>query len=449
LIIAVVIGAIRECILFTYSSREVIGRRQFFAKVDELKKSGQPVDDASFETVYRDRTDDTNTDAWLNVFNELEVEKESAPSQGVYQLDPKSTYEPFVATGEWKYDEANRRYLKRFESLMDRVRDLARARKPVYFPKQFKSVHTEMNEINVVRDAAQLLRLDGYVSIRENKPQRLLDDIVTLFNLSEIVENEPGIVGSLVSIAIDDTAIDLIEQALASNAFTKAELTSLESRLLEEAKHVSQWHKMIRDERAAFIPVFSNPTMLSEERKNKKTHIPARGWDGLKYLELMESADAIDGQDFVELLNKCKQLEQDVAQLHKGYLPNIDHVFTGLLFPAVPQIGQALVTREHKVRMAVYATGCSLYMLEHAQAPPSLESLALPHDQLALMGGKPPGYRVENDGSVQLWLFDLETEPFTPSEPPGPKNPLSLAPESFVWTIPIPSGSNALNLQTQ
>lgn len=424
-------------IQLAYSTREHFGKRKFQAKVAELEKAGYPVDDATLEAAYVARTDDTHTQEWLSIFEELKGAERIPQSEGVYLLEPRSVHERFVASGPWKYDEPNRIYLEHFRDLIDRSRELAKVSERVYFPKQFNSISTEMEELNQIRVLTRLLRLDAYMCIRENKSQQLLDDIFAIFNLAKAFESEIGIIGSLVCVAMNTTALESIGIALKAGVFNQAQLQAVQARLLEEANHTPEWHQSIRDERAIYIPAFHNPAIVMSKEQNRNKVMPTRGWDGVKYLELMESADSVDSDNFEELLARGTEVEDEVEQSHRGYLSRFDYILTGLTFPATKQMARALVTRENRVRHATYAVACSAYMLEHGRAPLTLEELSLPHDRLKLSGGKPPGYRVMPDGSAEIWYFDLDVDQVTPTTPPGPKYPDSPAPEPLVWEIPL------------
>lgn len=434
------IGSVTLLALGAYFVRQSMGNSRFEAKVAELQQAGKPVDDASMEATYQGETDNTNTAEWLKVFSEIGQAKKTIQNDGVYGIDRRIYNEPFVAKGVWKFDSANERYLDHFQPIILRIRDLAKARKSVFIPKRFDSYLTKLSELDRVRDAARLLQLDGYMSIRQNKPERVLDDIITLFNLAESFEYEPGLISGLIYLAVDGTAIELIKEALSAKALGKSELAALQTRLLEEANHVPQWTKYLRDERALTIPVFRDPGKYGDE---KIKNLPPRGWDGLKYLELMQAADGVTGEDLDKLLAKGKEVDAEVAQMGFGYFPTFETTMTKFIFPSLSLLSQALVKRENQIRLATYATACSAYMLEHGQAPVSLEVLPLPHDRLKLSGGKPPGYRVLANGDIELWYFDLDVDSQTPATPPPVEWPESPEPVSFTWEIPLNADQEA------
>ena len=346
--------------LLLWYGRESSGRSRLKARMDSLSKQGDPVDNASVESYYRDRTSPANTDAWLAVLNTVSSADFKASTNGVpyvgIDVEP-----PVLTTDDWKEEEATLAFLERWKSLHAEVLRLSIDAKPVRFPIVFDSFATLLPQTHSSRDLARLLQLQGRVGLRTRDSAVVRDAIDGLLGLSRVNAGEPFLVSQLVSMAIDGVAIGLLKDAVQHDALSEADLLVLLPKVLAATRIGTEWQTTIAGERGTALPVFIDP---------KK----AQGMDVIS--------------------------------------------FPGRSCNAA---GDAFIRRALQHRIATLAIGLRLYEDRKGKLPASLNDLSeLPMDLKALAPTKDRSFGYRRDGNnAKLWGGTFQDAVHIPTEPPA------------------------------
>ena len=117
-----------------------------------------------------------------------------------------------------------------------------------------------------------------------------------------------------------------------------------------------------------------------------------------------------------------------------------DTLITAMMSPAVAAASGAFVREAAQRRIAALCIGIRLYEKRNGKMPTSLDDLKslelgeLTLDLAALLppGGKPFGYRVEDD-QVLVWGFDANQASETPSKPPPIEDGVPHAEMNKIW----------------
>lgn len=421
-----------------WTVRETYGQAAMQKRLDELEASGAPINDVAVELAYKERTFPDHTQRWLAVMEQLESEEFKQARTGVYNFDPLLDEVPFEASGDWSCDAATRAFVESHQPMLDEIRELCRYRQAVRFPYVFDSINTLLPYTQQVRDVARMLLTDGQIAIRDGDSARVREDIEAIFDCALVCSGEPYAISHLVCMALEFMAIDLLKTAIEHDRLALEDLERLLPKVLERTELKDRWRVMIEGERNMAIPCFVEPYRAG----NESAALPARGWDCVIYLDLMDKALAIDTSSFDSLLAGAEQLEAELnhSQRNGGWLRTVDSLMTGLMAPAFNALAQAIVRNLTENRLAAHALAVAIYGKKHGDWPPDLSAVGLDQSALAPPGGKPFGYRIEPDGRACLWGFRLQAARSTPAEPPpleGPAGPQEETRRSL-WRLPAP-----------
>jgi hypothetical protein len=384
--------------------------------LDALEAAGVPIDDASADAVYQQRTSPAHTDRWLAVMDEMDSEAFKQSRTGVSNFDPQLAEVPFAATGPWSCEAATRRFIETHQPLVSEVRELCRYREPVCFPYVFDSIGTLLPYTQHMRDVARLLQTDGQIAIRDRDSARIRADSEALVDSARVCSAEPWSVSQLVCIAIESMALDLVKVAVEHDCLALEDLQALLPRLIEESELHDEWQLMMEGERSTALPCFTEP-----QRAMGGTVIPPRGWDCIIYLDLIAKAEAIDTSSLDSLLSGARRLQAEFKEshLHGGWLRTVDGIMTGAMAPALEALSEAIVQNRTNNRLAAHAVAVAIFRKSHGRWPADLSVLELPAADLSPPGGRPFGYRLEADDRACLWGFSLRLSQATPPEPPS------------------------------
>lgn len=418
-----------------WTVRESYGRTAMQKRLDALASAGKPIDDDSAEALYQSRTSPTHTNRWLAVMDQFDTEEFKQSQQGVSNFDPQLTEEPFAATGQWSSEAATRRFIEAHQPLIDEVRELCQYREPVRFPIVFDSINSLLPYTQRMRDVGRLLWTDGQIAIRDRESARLARDIEALHDASRVSSAEPWAVSQLVCISIESMAIDLTKVSLEHDCLASEDLKRLLPRFVEQSKLKNQWQRMIEGERSSVLPCFVEPNRGTDGGSS----LPARGWDCIMYLDLMDKALAIDASTLDSLLAGGRRLAADFEQEYRsgGWLRSVDGIMTNLMAPAFDALAEAIVRNRTEHRLAAHAIAVAIFRKSQGRWPSDFSEVDLPDADLSPPGGKPFGYRIEEDGRACLWGFNVRSAQSTPPEPPSLDLPAGERAqlEPFIWHL--------------
>ena len=405
-------------LLLLWYGRESSGRSQLKARIASLAKQGYPVDDASIDTYYKDRTDSANTEAWLAVLNTMTSQDFKASASAVPILGTEAEV-PIPSEEEWNEEEVSLAFLEKWKSLHSEVLRLSIDAKPVRFPIVFDSFGTLLPQTQEMRQAARLLLLRGRVGLRARDSAVVRDAIDGLLGVSRVNAGEPILVSQLVSIAIDGMAIGLLKDSLKVDVFSEADLQSLLPKVMATVNIGKEWEMVVSGERAIALPVFTDPK--KKARTVGVTSVPGRSRDALFYLDLIQGVIELPTNNLEEFKTKLKDVEAKMTEKAKAnWMTQFDSILTLQITPAFAAAGDAFIRRALQHRMAALAIGLRLYEDRHGKFPNSLKDLTdLPMDvkPLALTKEMSFGFRLEGS-NAKLWGGSFQDVFSLPAEPP-------------------------------
>ena len=413
--------------------RESSARNRWINRIAELRSQGYPVDNASVEAMYFNRTDETKTREWLDAFQTLESSefKESASDIPFVKSDASVPLE-----GAWSDEKAIRRFLEEWRNFRSELTKLASEAKPVRFPIVFDSFNSRLPYTNKTINAARFLQLCGRVALRDRDSALVCQSIESILGASHVNAEEPMTVSRFVSDAIAGIALDLLQAALERDALNTDDLERLLSKYKLETSIGKDWNVPLMGERGLAIPIFRDPSAAGLT----VPHLLTRYSDANYYLDTLEPYQDLPHEDldaFLSQLDDCD--EKNRMLLDAGGFARLDTILTRQILPAYSQFGREIVGRVSFHRLAVLAIGVRLYEDRHGGMPQSLSDLsefAIDAKELMPSGGKPFGYRI--DGSeATLWGFVWGLKNRVSHVPPvtSRSDPYAELNDKWVWKL--------------
>ena len=388
--------------LMLWVGRDSAGNRLLAARKATITKQGLPIDNASMDQFFKDRSDPTNAAAWQGILATLKTEDFKTSLKGVAILTDV-VEERIVPDHEWKEEAASLAFLEKWKTLRTEVVQLSIDAKPVRFPTIFDSFSTLLNEVQELRQVAKLLEHQGRVGLRARNSTIVRENVDALLGLSQVPTGYPYVVSQLVSIAIDGIAIGLLKDALEYDILDEADLQKLLPKILSAVKLNGDWKATIAGERGLTLPIFTDP---KKAKALGITSVPSRARDALLYLDLTDEVLEIPVENLAELKAKLHDFELKFDKTAKaGLLAQFDSIITKQTFPSWRAVGDAFIRRAVLHQIAAIAIGLRMYEDQHASLPDSLEALSeIPLDikLLTPTNNTSFGYR-KDGGNAKLW----------------------------------------------
>jgi hypothetical protein len=394
--------------------REGVARSRLNQRVEKIRTSGLPVDNASMQTYYDSRTDPTDADAWRDVFETLSSPTFVASSKNIPYVGDLTK---IPIRGDWESENATREFMKRWESLHQKASALTFTGNPVRFPITFDSFNTQFPALSKARTVARFFLVYGQVAVRDRDSSASLMAIKSQLGTGQLVFGQPLMVSQIVGLALDGMATGLLRDAIENDALNTSDLQELIPLFQSRISIGGEYQAALVGERALALPFFRNPAGRGVEARFAFN----RAQDANVYLDVMNDLMAINCDDldtFRQQIESRETIQQE--KMRSGLLANLDAVLTSQILPSFSAFGDVLVRTAMMHRMATLAIGLRLYEDKHGKFPDSLAELAefsFDASQLMPPGGKPFGYRLESDGA-KLWGFSLRRAQSTPNSPP-------------------------------
>ncbi len=403
--------------LLLWFGRESSGNRQLKSRIATLKKKGYPVDDATVETFYKDRTDPTHTNAWLEILTTINGSDFGTSTKGVPILGVSNEL-PTDLDAVWPEEQVARDFLERWKPLSSETLRLSIDATSVRFPIVFDSFNSiDMKRIQGLRQIARLLNLQGYVAMRDGNSAGVRDAVAGLLGLSRVNAGEPMVVSHLVSLAIDGMAIGVLKDAIQFDVLSETDLLFLLPRVLTLTDIGKDWDTAFAGERALALPLFTD----RKRARSAEVMLPfSNSRDAIFYIELIDAMLEEQADDLAEFKAKLKAVENNLgSKVRASWLSQLDSIMTMQTAPAVTAGGDAFIRRALQHRIAATAIGLRLHERRHGRFPGALKELAdlpLNLDQVSPSKKQSFGYRLEGK-NAKVWggsfrdAFDIPPVP--------------------------------------
>ena len=404
--------------LLLWFGREASGSRRLKTRIATLAKQGYPHDDATAESFYKDRTDPTNTDAWLEIIETVKSDDFGASINGIPFLGVTDE-PPRELDAVWREEQIARDFLAKWKSLSSEALRLSMDAKPVRFPIVFDSFNSiDQNRLTGLRQIARLINLQGFVAMRDGNSAGVRDAVGGLLGLSRVNSGEPMVVSHLVSMAIDGMAIGLLKDAIQFDTLSEADLNFLLPRTLALSNIGKDWETAFAGERALALPLFTDRKLA----KSAGVFLPfANSRDAILYIDLIDSLLDQPTDDLQEFKARLRDVDNNLSSKRGiSWLTQLDSIMTMQTAPAVSASGDAFIRRAIQHRIAALAIGLRLYEDRHGKLPSSLKDLSgLPMnlEQVSPSKVQSFGYSFEKP-NARLWGGTFQDAFAIPTEPP-------------------------------
>ncbi len=424
------------------AARDRSARRQLENTIAQLQAENLPTNSPSMQDFYERHTSKETTVEWLELLATLESQAFRDSIAGVPIFDPKVEVDVPGPGEPWNEEEATRAFLVKWDDTHQKITDLCAEGLPVRFPIIWDSINTKLENTQQMRGAARLLQLRTQTAIFDRDSAATANGIQSLLGCSHTLSGEPILVSQLVSLAIDNMAIRSLQQAIEHDVLSQADLQKLRS-AIQPGQSISEgWRLGLIGERAMMLDIFENPSAIGPANMGAPV-LPFRSTDANNYMNLMQQAIDVKTEDFDEFLTGLSEHEEEIQKLTSGSIfGQLDSIMTGLLTPALSAAGQAYTRSACKHRLAEIAIGVRLFEKQNGRLPKELEELQTIDIKLSGLrpnGGKPFGYRVNQEQAV-LWGFDLSSgDSEVPDEPPVAEegSPSYWQNEEWIWTLHV------------
>ncbi|QDT32531.1 hypothetical protein [Thalassoglobus polymorphus] len=199
------------------------------AKLTEIREKGLPTSPSELNDYYAvpagvaDRTD-----AWQKVFDLLENADLENRGQALPYIGNGPT--PVPPPGEkWDQLALSRKFLVEHEQEIAAIHEAGAETGQIRFPLDFTLGNPLQFEISSrPRTIARLLSLDAHVSTHDGDSERTLNDIRSIFAISDALQGEVILVRHLLRNALHAMGISVLEEVFSHNDWTDEDLAALQ-----------------------------------------------------------------------------------------------------------------------------------------------------------------------------------------------------------------------------
>jgi hypothetical protein len=289
---------------------------------------------------------------------------------------------------------------------------------------QFPPAERPLSLITYQIKIARLLSLHGILALENHEPKIALDDLRTLFVLSQGAGHDPTLVGTLVAIGMRAIGESVVVKGLNLHAWNDAELSQLQGWLCQ-FNILEEYQRSLRAEGAEDAANFTwferhpdKPEFFMGTSKSSSDRFTADqftfwplGWFQENASEIesweLKMQSLVDPKDHRVYVDRTKSLvstAENVPHIGSFVLPS-DYLFF-YFFGSFQNIPKQFAAAQAWLDQSVIACALERYRLANGKYPLSLGALrptylaAVPSD---VINGAPPHYRINADDSYLLY----------------------------------------------
>jgi hypothetical protein len=245
------------------------------------------------------------------------------------------------------------------------------------------SIEMRLIELNQMREAANVLRLDVAHELALGHAQRAMEDVSAIFAMSRATSQSPYLISGLVAIGIDSIGIQALEYAM-PHVQVVADLAPLHVQDWETPSRIVQ--RTWRSEQACGMSMFADvgggrrtlATLRSDSGPAKEVSIADRLEDLPFRLFLLDNEE----RGYERLMERYYEMMnlpyyQASVGLQSDDFGRIAHrgIMTAIVAPAYGRI--CLTTAKYEARHSAALVGIAIarYQFDHATLPDTLDAL--------------------------------------------------------------------------
>lgn len=273
-------------------------------------------------------------------------------------------------------------------------------------PREYHSTEPfamRLDDLGKLRSLGRLLSAELVHALTAGDHTRAVQIVHEQFGISELLRDEPLLVGQLVRIALGRMALKSLAHCLAYGAASDAELDAFEQRLRTLVDGFSLQRAVVGERAAIYTSLLHWDRGAWPEASLEHGWLyrvaPLRKSDQALCLRYLTRAVDLVDRPGVEADDAMRRLEDDIAQL------SWFHAFVKLMYPAISGVrDEGLRYRQalHNARWGVAA----VRHRQHGAWPAALGEIAAPPESLPREGicsGKPLVYRLLPEGGIVIY----------------------------------------------
>lgn len=338
----------------------------------QLRAQGLPTNAMELDKYYRvpAGTDDT-TELWMQAATAVA----SAP------IEQNGAKLPIVGTGPapipergqpWAELEDVRAFLQEVRLPMELIRQAADAGGMARYPEDSRlGVATPMKIIQRTRTMSRLLTLSAHVHLYDGEEDLALQDVESIFAVSDSLQKSPVMISGLIRIAIHTIGCKLALELLPQTNWSDSHLKKLQT-AISGGQFRKELLTSLHGERAIFLETISTTRGILFRESNALKIIEMLGilTDGLKlsWAEAMMARDEID--------------REVLAIRGSSFITRTKFATLPMVLPAISLNIDASMRAEARQSCTIAIIAAHRYQLQHKMLPSALADLSefLPDD---------------------------------------------------------------------
>lgn len=399
--------------------REVRADQAIRAEITRLRSAGLPVDNATMAAQFAESTHPEGTQAWAEILD-------LCSSSWLSSIGSTEGF-PYVSNGQvpaqinagenWELQEEVDAYLEIVSPVLSRIHEAGQYPKPVWQPITFNGFSTLLEPVQISRSANQLLQLDAEAALHKQDAARTLQNIESMFHLTDAFDWNNFGVTKLVAIAKRHGAHEIIRRSLSADCWTTEDLKKLRSFVATPESLSLAWPLIVNSERAMLLTNIRDRPLVDASYDDQLPPYLLT-WLPSVQLELLQKSEGWENL----ATNSLSQMRRDATRIGSAQEASgsiigkfYDNVMTGY-----PSFVSALLRQEDGRRFTLCALAVKQFQLENDAWPKllsELESVGLaPSDWRTLEAGE-FGFEVENDVAY-IWSYYPKKESTVPAQRP-------------------------------
>lgn len=401
--------------------RETIASGELKAKIDELRRGGQPFDNDSMAKSFEKNAHKEGTAAWIEILTLTQAA--NAISDNLPLVGTGALPSDLSSVSNW-HDEARvAEFLHEVRPLIQRIAKADAFPKPVWMPIRFNGIGTLLEEAQLSRSIGRILELDAIHALYQKDGNRAFQAIHSLGTVAEAFDWDFCMVTTLVSLARRSTHRNAIDRSLDMEVWNEEQLDALSNQVNQSYEFAKTWKAALAGERGFAYSTLDNPRMLQDVHNipnNPLLRLPVTPSTRLTVLQAYEDFERCADAGDAEITARARVTE---ARFFKNRSLSLSSSFLSLMFPAISSYAEAFDRDEMGRRLTYTAIAVKRFQMKTQRWPTSLSELSgvgLVATHWTTSDGQTFGYEIA-DGKAYLWSFGFSDNKIVPKKRPHPE----------------------------
>jgi hypothetical protein len=401
--------------------RETIASGELKAKIDKMRRDGEPFDNESMVKYFEQSAHKEGTAAWSEIL--ALTQAANAFSDNLPMVGAGTLPTELSPGSQWPDEPRVAEFLHEVRPLIGRISKADEFPKPVWMPIRFNGFSTLLEEAQLSRSVARIAYLDAVHALYNKDGDRALQAIRSLRTVAHAFDWDFCMVTSLVSLAIRSMHKEAIDRSLDTGVWNEEQLDALTDQVKQPYDVAKTWKATLSGERGFAYPILDNPRVLQDVHNspgNPLLYLPVTPSTRLAvlqaYEEFIHCADAGDAG----IAARAKVAE---SKLFENRPLSLSSSFLSMILPAISPYSEAFDREENGRRLTYTAIAVKRFQMKNQRWPKSLSELSaigLVATHWTTSDGQMFGYEV-GDEQVYLWSCGISDKKIVPKTRPRPE----------------------------